>query len=143
MTRRTYAVIAARRYGVEGDPGRDIIVKIGEPLPPGTPDGDWTCPVLIEGLDPEIRYTEGIDAIQALQSAMRHARHVLDGSGLPITWMGGEPGDLGLPLPITSPVGLWFQRRLERMVEEETARVGEIVMELHKARARNKQAGRG
>jgi hypothetical protein len=138
MTRRKYSIIAIRRYSVDGDPSREIVVKIGEPLAPGTPQGDWACPVLVEGLDPEIKYVEGIDAIQAIQSAMRHARNVLESSGLPITWMGGEPGDLGLPLPITSPVGLWFQRRLERMVEEETAQIGEIVMELHKFRTRNK-----
>ncbi|WP_437950169.1 DUF6968 family protein [Sorangium sp. So ce296] len=141
MTRHKYSIIAVRRYGVEGEPGREIVLKIGEPIRPGSPSGSWACAVLLDGLEPDVEYVEGIDAIQAIQSAMRYARHALDNCGLPITWMDQESGDIGLPLPIESPFGLWFQRRLEKLVEDEIDRVGEMVTEVLKARARRRQRG--
>ena len=50
----------------------------------------------------------------------------------PITWMGHEPGDIGLPVPMVSPFGLRFQRQLEQLVDEKIARVDEMVTELRK-----------
>ncbi|WP_437596546.1 DUF6968 family protein [Sorangium sp. So ce590] len=139
MARQKYKVIAVRRYSVAGEPGREIVLKIGEPIQPASPSGSWTCPVFLEGLESDIQYVEGIDAVQAIQSAMRYTRHALDKCGLPITWMEQEPGDIGLPLPIDSPFGLWFQRRLEKLVDDETERMGEIVAEVLKERARRKR----
>jgi hypothetical protein len=80
-----------RRFGVEGEPDRTIILKIGQPIAPGHPSGDWCCPVLIEGVgDEEIKYVEGVGGIQALQCAMTYARNVLEASGLPLTWLGAS-----------------------------------------------------
>ncbi|WP_437766527.1 hypothetical protein WMF27_24060 [Sorangium sp. So ce281] len=139
MARQKYKVIAVRRYNVEGEPGREIVLKIGEPIQPASPSGSWTCPVFLDGLDPDIQYVEGVDAIQAIQSAMQYARHALEKCGLAITWLSQEPGDIGLPLPLDGPFGLWFQRRLEKLVDDETERVGEIVAAVVKERARKKR----
>ncbi|WP_437541137.1 DUF6968 family protein [Sorangium sp. So ce367] len=139
VPRQKYKIIAVRRYSVEGEPGREIVLKIGEPIQPTSPSGSWTCPVLLDGLEPDIQYVEGLDAVQAIQCAMRYARHALEKCGLPITWLGQEPGDIGLPLPIDGPFGLWFQRRLEKLVDDETERVGEIVAAALKERARRKR----
>jgi hypothetical protein len=134
-----HAPAAIRQYGVEGEPDRTVTLKIGQPIAPGHPSGSWTCPVLIEGIGAdEVKYAEGVDGIQALQSAMMHARNVLDASGLPLTWLGQEPGDLGLYMPISSTFGLWFQRRLEAMVEEEEWRIGEIQEHLVDLRKRRR-----
>ncbi|XYH97673.1 DUF6968 family protein [Sorangium sp. So ce1128] len=70
MTQRKYKIIAVRRYSVEGEPGREIVLKIGEAIQPNSADGSWTCPVFLDGLESDIQYVEGIDAIQAIQSAM-------------------------------------------------------------------------
>jgi Domain of unknown function (DUF6968) len=131
---------AVRRYSVEGEPDRTIVLKIGQPIPPSYSKGDWCCPVLIEGLgDDEIKYAYGIDGIQALQQAMAYARKELHASGLPITWLDNEPGELGLPRTIESAYGLWFQNRLEHIIETEEMRVGEMLTELLKVRARRKR----
>jgi hypothetical protein len=130
---------AVRRYGVEGEPGREIVLKIGQPFQSSPPGGEWSCPVLIEGVgDEQVKYICGVDGIQAIQQAMAYARHELDASGLSVTWLDQEPGDVGLPLSIQSTFGLWFQRRLESLVEEEERRIGEIQGELLKARTRRR-----
>jgi hypothetical protein len=131
---------AVRHFWVEGEPGRTVTMKIGQPIAPQHPSGAWACPVLIEGIgDDEVKYAEGVDGIQALQSAMMHARNALMASGLPLTWLGQEPGDIGLPLPIQSIFGLWFERRLEAMVQDEERRVAEIQQELDKVRCVRRQ----
>lgn len=137
MSKRVGHPIATRRYGVEGDPGREIILVIGQPIQPGSANGDWACPVLISGLEMEVfKCAEGIDGIQAIQQAMMLARSELEGCGLPITWLDQEPGDIGIPLPIESSFGLWFQRKLEKIVESEVRQMVEIQEELFKARER-------
>ncbi|AUX35448.1 MULTISPECIES: DUF6968 family protein [Sorangium] len=123
--------IAVRRYGVEGQPDREIVLVIGKPIAPGTSQGDWCCPVLISGLGDEVfHFQEGVDALQALQLAQGFARQTLEASGLPITWAGGEPGDLGLYRPISSPYGLWFQRLAERALDLAIDAVAQIVVEV-------------
>ncbi|MGK4005665.1 hypothetical protein WMF31_23765 [Sorangium sp. So ce1036] len=80
---------------------------IGKPIPPGTPEGDWCCPVLIAGLGEEIfNFVEGVDALQTLQLAQTFARSELEASKRPITWGDGEPGHLGLYRPILADYGL-------------------------------------
>ncbi|MDC0681281.1 DUF6968 family protein [Sorangium atrum] len=124
--------IAVRRYGVDGQPDRQIVLVIGKPIAPGAQDGDWCCPVLISGLGAEVfKWQEGVDALQALQLAQGFARQTLEASGLPITWAaGGEPGDLGLYRPIDSPFGLWFQRLAERAFDLAVEVVGRVIVEV-------------
>jgi hypothetical protein len=123
--------IAVRRYRVEGQPDREIVLVIGKPIPPGTPEGSWCCPVLISGLGEEIlKFQEGVDALQTLQLAQLVARQELEASKLPITWGGGEPGHLGLYRPISSPYGLWFQRLAEQALDLAIEAVGRIVVEI-------------
>ncbi|WP_437752425.1 DUF6968 family protein [Sorangium sp. So ce1389] len=137
MSKRIGHPIATRRFGVEGEPGREIILVIGQPIQPGSTDGDWACPVLISGLENEVfRYAEGIDGVQAIQQAMQVARSELERCGLMITWLDQEPGEIGLPLPLESPFGLWFQRKLELLVEDEIRKVAEVQEELFKVRDR-------
>lgn len=123
--------IAVRRYGVEGQPDREIVLVIGKPIPPGTPEGTWSCPVLISGLGEEIlKFQEGVDALQTLQLAQLFARQQMEASKLPITWGDGEPGHLGLYRPISSPYGLWFQRLAEQALDLAIEAVGRIVVEI-------------
>jgi hypothetical protein len=122
--------IAVRRYGVVGEPDREVVLTIGKPRPDPDPTGDWMCSVLIEGI-PKARWRRihGIDALQALQLATEYARRTLDASGLVLTWLDGtEPGDVGIPLSAPVGWGLALQLRLERYLEREERRVARAVI---------------
>jgi hypothetical protein len=143
-TRRVANPIAVRRYGVAGEPGREVVLTIGKPR---ASRGDWACSVLIEGIPKERRRRiYAVDAVQAMQLPMVYARHELDASGLRLTFLDGEPGDVGLPLPITDCWGLELQRKLERHMDREIKRLNEAValfLKLKEARHAREQARRG
>jgi hypothetical protein len=142
-TRRIANPIAVRRYGVAGMPDREVVLTIGKPRPDPRPGGDWMCSVLIEGIPKERRRrVNGADAVQALQMAMIFARHELDASGLPLTWLDGEPGDVDLPLPVPGCWGLEFQRKLESYMHREVKRLNDAVTAFLKVKA-SKQRRKG
>lgn len=46
-------------------------IEIGRPqLVPENPDGDWFCPISIEGLTPQITAVYGVGPVDALANAM-------------------------------------------------------------------------
>jgi hypothetical protein len=138
-TRRIANPIAVRRYAVVGEPGREVVLTIGKPRPDPRPGGDWVCSVLIEGIPNERRrHSHGVDAIGALQDAMILARHALDASRLPLTWLDGEPGALDLPLSVPTAWGLKLQRRLERYLKREVRKVALAATAAGKARERRR-----
>ena len=47
----------------------EVVVALGHPYP--TSEGDWACPVEIDGLHGELADIHGIDALQALCLAIR------------------------------------------------------------------------
>lgn len=105
--RRVANPIAVRRYAVVGEPDREVVLTIGKPRTDPQPGGDWMCSVLIEGIPGERRRRiHGADAVQSLQLAMRYARQKLDASGLSLTWLDGEPGDLAFHCALRSG-GVW------------------------------------
>ena len=133
--------IAVRRYAVAGEPGRQVVLTLGKPRRDPQQGGDWMCSVLIEGVPQQRRRRiHGIDAIQALQLAMLYARHRLDATKLPLTWLDGEPGDIGLPLSAPTGWGLDFQRRLERYLRREEIRLARAITAA--AKHREHRAGR-
>lgn len=144
-SRKVANPIAVRRFNVVGEPGRTVVLSIGMPQPdPKSDHGDWECAVGIEGVAQErIRHGRGVDAVQALQDAMVCARHELDRSGLPLAWLNeGEPGDLGLPLPIPTAYGVCFQHRIEKYVARQALEIGGAVTAVLRERAR-RRARRG
>ena len=94
-------VIATRMLHLIGEAAKEIRVLIGKPRP--FPAGrDFYCPYQITGLgDEKVRYAGGIDAVQALQLAMRMIACDLgllnESSGRKLRWEGDESGDLGFP----------------------------------------------
>ena len=126
--------IICRSYGVAGEPGREVVLIIGKPRPSL---GDWACSVVIVGV-PEGRRRRiyGVDPLQALQLAILHARHTLDASGLPLTWLDGAVGDVGIPLSVPTGHGFEFQRRLERYMERENRRFDEAIAAFVKEKER-------
>jgi hypothetical protein len=57
----------------------------------------------------------GADALQALINAIQGVRKALDDSSLALTWVGGEPGDHGVP----RIVPMFFGRAFARDIEDE------------------------
>ena len=95
-------VIATRMFHFVGeDTAKEIQVRIGKPCP--FPDGkDFYCPYQITGVgDGNVQYAGGIDAVQALQLAMRMIACDLGllnkSCGGKLRWEGDEAGDLGFP----------------------------------------------
>ncbi len=127
--------IAVRRFTVAGEPGREVVLTLGKPRPSL---GDWACSVLIEGLPrARRRRVHGVDALQALQLAMQHARAELDASGLDLLWLDPHtPGDVGLPLLAPVGYGLPFQRRVERYMQRASLEMAGAITATIQERAR-------
>jgi hypothetical protein len=94
-------IIAKRKLSLT--PGEKVVVIIGQPRP--FPDcDDFFCPFKVEGLGHgRVIRAGGVDAIQALELALRMIGAVLytseeykDGR---LTWEGGTNGSLGFPVP--------------------------------------------
>ncbi len=137
--RRVANPIAVRRYGVDGEPGREVVLIMGKPRLDPRLTKTWTCAVLIEGIPKQKhRRGQGADAVQALQDAMVCARRELDASGLRLTWLDGEPGALDLPLSVPTGWGLDFQQRLERYIRRESLELARAIAAAGKAKARRR-----
>lgn len=96
-------VIAERRLSMKTRDGQvtAITVKLGKPVE--FPEGSgYYAPFQITGTGSEkIRYAGGVDAIQALQLAMKMLGATLkalqDQQAVELSWEAGDPGDLGFP----------------------------------------------
>lgn len=79
----------------------EIVVIIGKPQP--FDDGeDYFCPYSIEHTEQKkVSYAGGMDAVQALQLAMKKIgadlAHLAKTRGVPIAWLPDMPGDTGFP----------------------------------------------
>jgi hypothetical protein len=96
-------VIANREFSFpdENNRANRASILIGKPQP--SPDSsDYQCHFLIKGLgDEKIQVARGVDALQALQSALILAgaslNHLNEKTGRRLRWAGGTRGDLGFP----------------------------------------------
>jgi hypothetical protein len=111
--------LISRRYRVAGDPSRVVVLTISKPR---RWRKDWVCSIRIEGIPNGRSIAPGIDSLQALQLAITSARMMLDASGLPLLWLDGEPGDVGIALPVPTTYGFKTQRKWERYLERKSRR---------------------
>src|SRR2546425_2145438 len=122
MRRSFGAIIGVRRLSRAGS-RKALTVTLGKPR--RMRDGeDWECPFRIEGLGSRsrgIQYGYGVDAIQALTTALEGIRVTLEERGKPLSWIGGGPGDAGFERPVPSSLGPEFAQRLNRMLDHEFA----------------------
>jgi hypothetical protein len=99
-------------------------VAIGLDAPYRRTRGEWECTYHIIGLGrTRAGRGRGSDGLQALQSALLDARRALEPFAARLTWL-GEPGELGLPLPVPDYFGGEFRRRVEALVEREVEAEG-------------------
>jgi hypothetical protein len=69
-------VIAVRRLSWEDEPTREVLVSIGRPVETPGVQGEFYCPIRTTGLGNDEIVTEvfGIDALQAMELALRYIR---------------------------------------------------------------------
>jgi hypothetical protein len=121
MRRNTDRVIAERRLRLRGRAPRYVTVRLGMPKRSGS---EWVCRFEISGLDTVLTHpVRGTDALQALALAIEAVRVTLRDTGQHLTWEGGERGDPGIPLVITTAFGAEFSAHVERLVEREIERL--------------------
>lgn len=99
-------------------------VEIALEAPCRRSSGEWECAYHITGLGrTRAGRGRGSDGLQALQSALLDVRRALEPFAARLTWL-GEPGELGLPLPVPDYFGGAFRRRVEALVEREVEAEG-------------------
>jgi len=116
---RTIRRIAARRV-FQSASGRPVVLTIGVPQP--VPGSDWGCAIQITGLKTawrRPRYVFGVDAIQALHLALKHAGVILESTKPKLAWFGEN--NLGMPRFLPD-LPKREQDRLESIVEREIVR---------------------
>jgi hypothetical protein len=69
-----------------------------------------------------VQYGYGVDAIQALCSALEEIRVTLDKSKEKLSWVTGEPGDTGFERTVPSSWGLALTQRINIMIDREITR---------------------
>jgi hypothetical protein len=102
--------------------GREVIVKLFRPVRKST--DDWHCTFRIAGLSEPIEARgRGMDALQALTVAIDGIRVHLEQSPEPLSWLDGEPGDIGLTRSLPYGFGVNVDRHLSKMVSTELNRI--------------------
>jgi hypothetical protein len=115
-------VIGERRLVFRDAPRKTVIVTLGKPRRMKGHQ-DWECPFRIKGADMTcLEFGYGVDALQALTSALEGIRVVLDEIGRPLAWSGVLPDHTGFQRLIPLADGAEFSARLERLVDRELNR---------------------
>lgn len=142
MRRPFGTIIGVRRLSRAGSQKGPTVI-LGKPR--RMRDGeDWECPFRIEGLGSRsrgIQYGYGVDAIQALTTALEGIRVTFEQSGKRLSWIGGRPGDPGFERPVPTSLGLEFSRRLNRIIDREIARFVRIQERRHGKRSAKSTKG--
>ena len=131
-------VIATRVLREEGHPKRKIVISIGTPRPdPGSKDSDtWECPFLIKGLgESTAQRGSGVDAIQALITAIQGIRVSLEKSGRKLFWLDPNTGP-DIPLYFPPSFGKQYEERLRLAIERETVRAWRAIIKTRRSRIR-------
>lgn len=114
-------VLGQRILSTRGAAPKTVTISLGRPrLPKG--ERDWECPFRISGAGFRVlEYGYGVDAIQALQTALGGIRNVLDKSGKTFEWF-GLPIEVGFPRSIPSYGDTRLTKKLETLVDSELKR---------------------
>lgn len=95
-------VIAERYFEAQDEDGarREVVLRVGKPVPDPEEGGDWCCPYQIVGFGGDrVSPAYGVDSVQALlfglQKAALDLKHYQQVQKSRLTWLGQE--QLGLP----------------------------------------------
>jgi hypothetical protein len=114
-----FEVIAERRLVRRDAKRRFVTVSLGRPRPRPGADEEWECPFQIRGAGLRRReYGIGLDAIQALTTALDLIRAILDETGLPLAWPNEHSPYTFFPRTVPF-LRVALTTRLERMIDRE------------------------
>lgn len=92
-----------------------VVIQLGYPEI-RTPD-EWACPFRIVGLGAEIyEYGIGVDALQAIMTALEGIAVFLRESGRTLSWI-GMPGETGIRRQIPISMGAEFANEIEAHID--------------------------
>jgi hypothetical protein len=115
-------VIGERRLVFRDAPRKKLVVTLGKPRRMKGRE-DWECPFRIRGLGAtRLEFGYGVDALQALTTALEGIRALLDEIGKPIAWSGVLPDHTGFQRMIPIGAGTDISARLDRLVDRELKR---------------------
>ena len=115
-------VIGERRLFFRDAPRKKLVVTLGAPRRTKGQQ-DWECPFRIKGAGVAcLEFGYGVDALQALTTALEGIRSMLDEIGKPLAWSGVLPDHTGFQRMIPIAAGSEISTRLERLVDRELNR---------------------
>ncbi len=115
-------VIGERCLVFRDAPRKKVVVTLGKPRKMKGHQ-DWECPFRIKGPGvARLEFGYGVDALQALTTALEGIRSVLDEIGKPLAWIGVLPDHTGFQRMIPFAAGPEMSARLERLVDRELNR---------------------
>jgi hypothetical protein len=133
-------VIGERRLVFRDAPQRTLVVTLGKPRRMKGHE-DWECPFRIKGRGvAHFEFGYGVDALQALTTALEGIRSMLDEIGKPLAWSGVLPDHTGFQRAIPIAAGPEISARLERMVDRELNRYVRALERRHRKRLSNASA---
>jgi hypothetical protein len=113
-------IVATRSFQTAS--GETVVASLYQPTQEKS--GDWACAFEITGLaSPIVDRAMGVDSLQALMIGIDGIRARLRETGVSLSWVGGEPDDVGIPRQISIAFGLSFQRRIEQLMDDEVDRM--------------------
>src|SRR6059036_3868983 len=127
-------VIGERRLVFRDAPRKTLVVTLGKPRRMKGHQ-DWECPFRIKGPGvARLEFGYGVDALQALTTALEGIRWMLDEIGKPLAWSGVLPDHTGFQRIIPIAAGPEISARLERLVDRELNRHVRQLERRHKKR---------
>jgi len=116
------SVIGVRRLLYRDAPEKKVVVTLGKPRRSKGRE-EWECPFRIKGPGvARLEFGYGVDALQALTTALEGIRATLDELGKPLAWSGVLSDHTGFQRMIPIAAGPGIAARLERLVDRELSR---------------------
>ena len=135
-------VIAERRLHRRGAPGRTVVVSIGKPRKTKGSD-DWECPFRFTGGGiRHLAYGRGVDAFQALTTALAGIRDFVDRSDAPLVWSGVLDDQSGFQRLVPLLPERRVTQRMERAIDREARRWLQELKRRHRAAQRRQSRAR-
>lgn len=130
------SVIGVRRLLYRDAPTKKLVVTLGKPRR-SKGRQEWECPFRIKGPGvARLEFGYGVDALQALTTALEGIRAMLDEIGKPLAWSGVLPDHTGFQRMIPIAAGPVISSRLERLVDRELNRYVRQLKRRHEKKRR-------
>lgn len=118
-----FELTAERRLQSVDNPARIVSVQIGKPY---NIKNEWRAPYRVLGIGrARSGFAVGEDAVQALMLVFEAVRAELDRGNTALSWLSGEPGDVGFPRLIPTSFGQVFMKKCEALMDKQVVQLME------------------